>query len=185
MVTNTSQVRDMLQSKYMAILWLLLMAMYLNTALSWQICLTECSKKMSMSTILTRTNSTTIPKTLGLHQTETIKSRTTVTNDLTQRKRYEKEYVLDGVICNAYCHCTQCTSGLGVTAAGNRPQAGVTIAGPRAYPIGSICIIGSKRFIIQDRTAKRFDGRFDIYFKSHAEARRFGIRTNQVTVITK
>ena len=84
-----------------------------------------------------------------------------------------------------YCACNQCTSGLGITAAGNRPQAGFTVAGPRAYPFGSVCIIGSRRFVLQDRTAKRFDGRFDIYFSNHTAAKRFGRQTNLVIIITK
>lgn len=59
------------------------------------------------------------------------------------------------------------------------------MAAPRALHIGASVIIGGHTYTVQDRTATRYDGRFDIYFKSHAEARRFGIRTNQVTVITK
>ncbi len=92
--------------------------------------------------------------------------------------------IIANAIITAYCHCTQCTSGLGVTAAGGRPQMGITIAGPRAYALGSICFVGPKRFILQDRTARRFDGRFDIYFARHADALKFGRQTNTVTVIT-
>ena len=84
----------------------------------------------------------------------------------------------------AYCHCTHCTPGHGVTAAGTRPQADVTIAGPRSYSLGSLCVIGTKRFVLEDRLAKRYTNRFDIYFSNHQAARRFGIQTNLVTIIT-
>ena len=84
----------------------------------------------------------------------------------------------------AYCACSHCTPGHGVTAAGTRPVQGTTIAGPMAYRLLSRVVIDGHRFVLEDRTAKRFDGRFDIYFSSHSAARRFGIRTNLVTIIT-
>lgn len=92
-----------------------------------------------------------------------------------------------GAIITAYCHCTYCCGpdARGVTASGQIPIAGKTVAAPRAVLLGSTVVIGGQTYTAQDRTNPRYDGRFDIYFKSHAEARRFGIRTNQVTVITK
>lgn len=90
-------------------------------------------------------------------------------------------------IITAYCHCRACCGpdARGVTASGLLPVVGTTVAAPRAVLFGSTVVIAGHRYSAQDRTALRYDGRFDIYFKSHAEARRFGIRTNQVTVITK
>jgi len=52
-------------------------------------------------------------------------------------------------------------------------------------PLGSTIIISNQHYIAQDRTARRFDGRFDIYFAKHADALRFGRRTNNVIVIMK
>lgn len=85
----------------------------------------------------------------------------------------------------AYCSCSHCTPGHGITAAGCAPTPGVTIAGPRKFPLGGFVIWNGHRFVIQDRTAKKYDGRFDIYFSSHSAAKQFGIRTNLVTIITK
>ena len=84
----------------------------------------------------------------------------------------------------AYCHCTICTPGSGVCADRKPPRAGYTIAGPRHLPLGSRVEIAGHTYTLQDRTAKRFDGRFDIYFADHAAAKRFGRQTNTVTIIT-
>jgi len=87
--------------------------------------------------------------------------------------------------CAGKCCCPPTSKGL--TANGNKPIQGITIAGPRIYPFESIVYIkGQGRFILQDRLAKRYDSRFDIYYSSHAEAKQFGIKTNQtIKVILK
>lgn len=97
-----------------------------------------------------------------------------------------KTNVYEAIIV-AYCHCTVCCGphATGLTASGKKPIPQHTIAGPRSLPFGAVVITNNRTYRVEDRTATRYDGRFDIYFKSHAEARRFGIRTNQVTVITK
>jgi 3D (Asp-Asp-Asp) domain-containing protein len=97
----------------------------------------------------------------------------------------------------AYCACKEvCTKGTEVTANGQRPVQGVTIAASRSIPFGSKVIVpssvllfsplqGSNNFTVQDRLAKRYDSRFDIYFTKHSDAKNFGIKTNQtVTIIT-
>ena len=86
----------------------------------------------------------------------------------------------------AYCHCTHCCSkATGLNAAGKSPIQGLSIAAPRSIPLGSHIHIGTRRYIADDRLAKRYTNRFDIYFAQHTEALRFGIRTNTVTIITK
>ena len=62
------------------------------------------------------------------------------------------------------------------------PVAGVTIAAPRAIKFGTVLHIeGVGDRIVEDRLAKRFDNRIDVFFATHAEAKRFGIRKLQVT----
>lgn len=88
-------------------------------------------------------------------------------------------------IITAYCACTHCCGphATGLTSSGTPPKQGVTVAGPRRYAKGTrIVIEGVGERIVEDRTAKRFDGRFDVYFVNHADARKFGIRTNTVTI---
>jgi 3D (Asp-Asp-Asp) domain-containing protein len=51
--------------------------------------------------------------------------------------------------------------------------------------LGSTVHVNGKTYTVQDRLAKRYDSRFDIYFESHEKAKQFGIKTNQtVTIIT-
>lgn len=93
--------------------------------------------------------------------------------------------IITNAVVTAYCACKLCCgpSAPNPTASGIMPVQGITIAGPRAFPLGTkVKISGlTNTFILQDRTAKRFDGRWDIYLKSHDAALRFGKRTNTVT----
>jgi len=86
----------------------------------------------------------------------------------------------------AYCPCSKCCgrwSG-GPTASGKMPVAGVTVAGPRSIPFGTrVWIEGVGERVVQDRLARKYDGRFDVYFSSHAEALRFGNRTLKVRIL--
>ena len=91
----------------------------------------------------------------------------------------------------AYCSCKEvCTKGTGITANGKVPTQGITIAASRSIPFGSKVSIKTddgfavKTYTVQDRLAKRYDNRFDIYFTKHSDAKKFGIKTNKVTIIT-
>ena len=85
----------------------------------------------------------------------------------------------------AYCACRKCCgqSAAGITASGTRPVEGRTVAASRSIPLGTrIYIEGLGWRTVEDRTAKRFDGRVDVYFRSHAEALKFGKRKLQMTI---
>ena len=89
-------------------------------------------------------------------------------------------------IVTAYCACKLCTGthhDLNLTAAGNRPIVGRTIAGPRAVHLGSSVIIGGHTYTVEDHTAKRFDGRFDIFMRTHKEAVAFGKQKLTITIV--
>lgn len=90
-------------------------------------------------------------------------------------------------VLTAYCACRTCCgpNATGLTAAGTRPIEGRTVALPRRFPLGSRVVIGGHTYIGEDRTARRFDGRIDVYCASHETAKRRGISTNLVTIITK
>ncbi len=68
---------------------------------------------------------------------------------------------------------------------GHMPQVGITCAVPRNLPLGCRVIIEGHEYVGQDRTAKKFDGRFDLFFAGRAEAIKFGRQKKNVTVITK
>ena len=86
----------------------------------------------------------------------------------------------------AYCNCPACTgyySG-GPTASGAMARQGITIAAPRSIPFGTVLEIeGLGRRVVQDRLASSHDNRIDIFLRSHAAARRFGIKKLKVTDI--
>jgi 3D (Asp-Asp-Asp) domain-containing protein len=66
------------------------------------------------------------------------------------------------------------------------PVAGITIAGPRTLPFGTRIFIPSVGWrVVQDRTARRYDGRVDVFMKSHRAAKAFGVRREKITIITK
>lgn len=85
----------------------------------------------------------------------------------------------------AYCPCSKCCGKWagGPTASGKMPVQGITVAGPRSVPFGTQVYIESVGWrTVQDRTARRFDGRYDLYFNNHADALRFGKRMLRVHI---
>lgn len=71
-----------------------------------------------------------------------------------------------------------------VTAFGSRPRSGRTVACPRTLHFGTrIQVEGKGIYVCEDRTALRFDGRYDIYMDDYAEARAFGKQRLEVKVL--
>lgn len=95
--------------------------------------------------------------------------------------------VVTNLIVTAYCACVVCcgSHAKGVTASGVRAKEGVTIAAPRAWQFGTIVRIDgvSGTRVVQDRTARRFDGRVDVFFSRHEDAKRFGISRRRVEIM--
>lgn len=89
-------------------------------------------------------------------------------------------------IVTAYCPCVKCCgpNAAGIFADGTR-YAQSAVAAPRRYPFGTVVFIDGRRYIVRDRTAVRFDKRFDIAMRSHKEAIAFGKQKKQITIITK
>jgi len=87
------------------------------------------------------------------------------------------------VTVTAYCACKICCgkSASGITASGTRPVAGRTVAASRSIPLGTrIHIEGIGWRTVEDRLARRYDGRVDVYFASHTEAKKFGIQKRKI-----
>lgn len=86
----------------------------------------------------------------------------------------------------AYCHCAKCCgkwAATGRTASGTKPAAGVTVAAPRRLPFGTKLVIpGLGERVVQDRLARRFDDRIDVYFSNHNQALKWGIKRLEVTI---
>ncbi len=88
----------------------------------------------------------------------------------------------------AYCACTTCCGpkASGLAANGQPPVEGRTIAASRSLPFGTMIHIPNVGWRkVEDRLAKRYDHRIDIYFKKHADAKKFGIRKETVKIVTK
>ena len=66
---------------------------------------------------------------------------------------------------------------------GHFPSVHHTIAIPRSYPLNCQVIIDGKRYLGEDRTAIKYNGRFDIFVSSKQEALIWGKKVKQVTVI--
>ena len=85
----------------------------------------------------------------------------------------------------AYCACGRCCgpNAKGITAAGTRAKQGRTIAGPRNVPLGTKVRVDGLPgvYVVEDRTAKRFDGRWDLFFNNHKDALVWGKRELKVT----
>lgn len=90
-------------------------------------------------------------------------------------------------VLTAYCHCAKCCGHANRrTASGITPQPGVTVAAPRQVPFGTrvyIPYVGWRT--AQDRLARRYDTRWDVFMPTHAQAKRFGIRTNTIILLNK
>lgn len=79
------------------------------------------------------------------------------------------------------CHYAGC-----VDASGQRPKKNHSIACPRSYSIGTRIKIDGMEFVCTDRTAQRFDGRFDMFMgytkENQEEAKEWGIQKKEVVI---
>lgn len=77
--------------------------------------------------------------------------------------------------CSAYCCCTICTPGGGITASGTVPLENWTIAASKSYPFGTLIYIeGLGTYCVEDRGGAITNNKLDIYFPTHQEACNFG-----------
>jgi 3D (Asp-Asp-Asp) domain-containing protein len=89
---------------------------------------------------------------------------------------------MTNVVFTAYCACTICCgpNAVGLTASGKPPIEGITVAAARSIPLGTRIaitipsVMTNRSFVVQDRLAKRFDNRVDIFFNNHQTAKQFG-----------
>ena len=72
-------------------------------------------------------------------------------------------------------------SRLVLCADGNHPVAGLTVAAPRWVPLGTMVEISGHNYRVMDRTARRFDGRWDVFVSTKAEAVKRGKVRRTVT----
>lgn len=88
------------------------------------------------------------------------------------------------VTLTAYCPCAICCgpwARYGLTAAQTIPVAGFTLAS-RQFPIGTIVRLDGQTHQVHDRGGPTATG-FDVFFNTHDEARRFGVKRQRVQIL--
>lgn len=97
------------------------------------------------------------------------------------------------VAVTAFCCCDKCCGpdAIGLTASGRKPVEGITVAASRKIPLGTminLTVPGSftnRIFRVDDRLAKRYDDRVDIYMNDHKKALQWGLKKGSFTIIKK
>lgn len=100
---------------------------------------------------------------------------------------------MTNILITAYCACRLCCgpTAPNLTAAGNKPAQGITVAASRQYPLGSSIyisipgVMSNRKYKIQDRLHSKYDNRVDIYFKDHQAAKKFGIKKGFIWISKK
>ena len=95
---------------------------------------------------------------------------------------------MTNIIVTAFCACHLCCgpNAAGITASGAKPVEGITVAASRSIPFGTIIHLTvpgaftNRPFVIQDRLAKRFDGRVDLFIADHKRALKWGKREGTI-----
>lgn len=85
----------------------------------------------------------------------------------------------------AYCACSECTDGDGLTALMKTPVEGRTVAvDPSVIPYGTVLIIDGfeQKYVAEDCGGAIKGNDIDIYFDSHEEADKFGVQWAEVYV---
>ena len=88
------------------------------------------------------------------------------------------------MIATAYCGCVECCGKDDrITATGTRATEGRTIAAdPHVLPYGTHVVIDGNEYIVEDCGGGIEGNRLDLYFESHEDALRYGVRTVEVEV---
>ncbi len=80
----------------------------------------------------------------------------------------------------AYCPCTRCTGGSGITASGTTPVAGRTVA-MAGVDFGTRLLINGHVYTVEDRGTSY--GHVDIFMNSHSDALCFGVQYADVYLL--
>jgi len=91
--------------------------------------------------------------------------------------------MLTNAIVTFYCSCVICCGpgAKGITASGKAIRPGM-LAAPRNIKFGTQVVINNRTYTVEDRTARRFNGRFDIYVPSHQQALKLGKKVCLVNI---
>ena len=84
----------------------------------------------------------------------------------------------------AYCPCEKCCGKTdGITATGANATAGRTIAvDPLVIPYGTVVLIDGQEYIAEDCGGAIKKNRIDIFFDTHSDALKFGVKESEVFI---
>jgi 3D (Asp-Asp-Asp) domain-containing protein len=98
------------------------------------------------------------------------------------------EVIIEKATITAYSSVESCTTKLCIMASGRSAYIGA-IACPREIELGTRVKIADTTYVCEDRTARRFNGRFDIFAgygpKAHRRALVWGIAKLDVEILPK
>ena len=97
----------------------------------------------------------------------------------------EIEHKIITAVTTAYSEIDSCHY-KGCLMANTKPAHAGAVACPRDIKLGTKIEIDGKEYTCEDRTAKRYDGRFDIWMgygeESHSKSLSYGIKNKQITI---
>lgn len=104
------------------------------------------------------------------------------TDEAKEKAKEIKTWYVQIETIKAYVTAYSSEESPGINAKGLRPKQGRSIACPRKIPFGMGVRINGGEYVCDDRTALRYDGRFDLFVGSRKEAVEWGKRWKEVTV---
>ena len=69
-----------------------------------------------------------------------------------------------------------------INAQGEIPTNGFSIACPRSIHLGTSVIVDERIYLCDDRTSKKYDGRFDLFTTSQEKAKNYGKQEKTVII---
>lgn len=169
-----------------AVLWAVLAGSMVGVCLADKT--TETTTQPNTTVVQTTVENTTkrVPETTKEVTTtkETTKATTQPTTKVTTTAQTTKPVTTSTYMLTAYCACTRCTDGDGITASGTKAKQGRTIAvDPRVIPYGTKVIINGKTYIAEDCGGAIKGNRIDVYFNNHSDAKKFGVQYAEVQIV--
>lgn len=108
------------------------------------------------------------------------RQETTTSSNIIEKDGYKLQSL--GVYkLTAYCSCAKCCGKTdGITASGTHVTAGRTIAAPKTFAFGTKIMINGHVYTVEDRGGAIQGNRIDIYFDTHEEALKFGVKNMEI-----
>ncbi len=104
----------------------------------------------------------------------------------TEEPVYTKGESLGIFTTTAYCNCSKCSGGHGLTYSGTVPQADHTLSADLSvFPLGTKVMIDGIVYTVEDRGSGVNGNKVDIYFATHEEALKYGTKSREVYAVAE